>query len=90
MELDNIRAIRKLTDAERLDCIARGACFRCRKTGHLSDDCPVFPSRTRRRVNAMETQTEEEEDHCRPTLLYPPVHPPPPCPPNAVPHFIER
>ena len=31
----------KLTDAERADLKNRGACFRCRRVGHISADCPT-------------------------------------------------
>jgi hypothetical protein len=31
---------RQLTDEERSQLMAKGACFRCYKTGHLSRDCP--------------------------------------------------
>jgi hypothetical protein len=30
----------KLTDAERNELWARGACFRCRQDGHMADQCP--------------------------------------------------
>jgi hypothetical protein len=30
----------KLTDEERKELSAKGACFHCRKQGHMSRDCP--------------------------------------------------
>ena len=36
--------IGKLTPEAREDCRRRGACFRCRRTGHMSSACTTFPS----------------------------------------------
>jgi hypothetical protein len=43
MEVDsgNITQFTRLTDAEREALKARGACFRCRKQGHMSCQCPL-------------------------------------------------
>ena len=32
--------LRKLTDSEREELSAKGACFRCRQPGHIAKDCP--------------------------------------------------
>ena len=31
----------KLSDAQRLECMRRGACFYCREDGHMIKDCPL-------------------------------------------------
>ena len=43
MDVDsgNITQFTRLTDAERETLKARGACFRCRKQGHMSRQCPL-------------------------------------------------
>jgi hypothetical protein len=33
--------LQKLTDAEREELRAKGGCFRCRETGHMSHECPL-------------------------------------------------
>ena len=38
----NIIRVGKLTPEERKCCIKKGLCFRCRKAGHLSRECPSF------------------------------------------------
>ena len=40
MEWTATRRLAPLTDKERNELRAKGACFRCRKTGHMSRDCP--------------------------------------------------
>ncbi|EGD74756.1 hypothetical protein PTSG_12517, partial [Salpingoeca rosetta] len=47
MDIDAIRAqrpLRRLTDQERDELRRRGACFRCRREGHLAADCPLNAS----------------------------------------------
>ena len=44
MDVDVVR-IGKLTLEERKRCIEKGLCFHCRKTGHLSGECPAFPNK---------------------------------------------
>ena len=44
MDVDVIH-IGKLTPKERKWCIKKGLCFHCRKTGHLSRECPSFPNK---------------------------------------------
>lgn len=34
----------RLSDAERAKCLEDGLCFRCRKPGHVSWQCPEYPS----------------------------------------------
>ena len=41
----NIINIGKLTPEERKHCIEKGLCFHCRRTGHLSGECPSFPNK---------------------------------------------
>ena len=44
MDVDVV-CIRKLTPEERKRCIKKGLCSHCRKTGHLSRECPAFPNK---------------------------------------------
>ena len=44
MDVDVVR-VGKLTPEERKRCIEKGLCFRCRKLGHLSGECPSFPNK---------------------------------------------
>lgn len=39
MEIGNIQ-LRKLSPAERDECMKKGLCLRCRQKGHLAKDCP--------------------------------------------------
>ena len=54
MDLD---AIGKLTDGERDRLRKIGGCFRCRKTGHLAQDC-TLTNRQHPRINAIEEEPE--------------------------------
>ena len=41
MDVDVItRVYKKMTDEERTELMKKGLCFKCRKQGHLSRDCP--------------------------------------------------
>lgn len=35
---------KKLSEEERRKCFAEGRCLRCRQTGHIGKNCPMFPS----------------------------------------------
>lgn len=52
MDLDKL-SLSKLTDAERQRCITNGLCFRCRQSGHQSQDCPRFGAGQTSNNNAM-------------------------------------
>ncbi|EGD76334.1 hypothetical protein PTSG_11674 [Salpingoeca rosetta] len=57
MDIDAIRAqrpLRRLTDQERDELRRRGACFRCRREGHLAADCPL---------NASDHTADQDETH---------------------------
>lgn len=48
MEIDNLQAtqrLSKLTPEEREKCKKEGKCFRCRKAGHLAQNCPSSGSK---------------------------------------------
>ena len=41
MDVDVITKVyKKMTDEERTELMKKGLCFKCRKQGHLSRDCP--------------------------------------------------
>lgn len=56
----SIQALQKLSNAERDILRKEGKCFRCRKQGHMSRECPT--NRTQRRVRQMELVAEEAAD----------------------------
>ena len=58
MDVDVVR-VRKLTPEERKRCIKKGLCFRCRKPGHLSGECPSFPNKKPGRQVKRVVQEEE-------------------------------
>ncbi|KAF8547713.1 hypothetical protein OG21DRAFT_1424289, partial [Imleria badia] len=43
MDVDTVH-IGKLIPEERKKCVEKGLCFHCRKGGHMSNNCPTFPS----------------------------------------------
>lgn len=61
---DSDVAIQKLTPAERDKLRREGKCFRCRKAGHMSRECPSGGRAPSRTVRQMEVATEApaEED----------------------------
>lgn len=52
--------INKLSVKERQELQSKGLCFRCRKPGHISRDCPSEPKQTRRPVNRKVRQVAQE------------------------------
>jgi hypothetical protein len=52
----------KLTDTERDDLRARGACFRCRQDGHMSNQCPNRGRGITPKVVVVAPQAEEKAD----------------------------
>jgi hypothetical protein len=50
----HIRARGALTDEERAKLMATGGCFRCRKQGHMSRNCPDKPRQSQARGNQEE------------------------------------
>lgn len=41
MDVDVVtKTFKAMTDEERMDLMKKGLCFRCKKGGHLSHDCP--------------------------------------------------
>ena len=58
MDVDVVR-VGKLTPEERKRCIEKGLCFRCRKPGHLSGECPSFPNKKPGRQVKRVVQEEE-------------------------------
>jgi Domain of unknown function (DUF4939)/Zinc knuckle len=44
MDLSTRRSLQPLSDAERQLLREKGACFRCRKAGHMAAQCPNFPT----------------------------------------------
>jgi hypothetical protein len=46
MDVDAGRGFTPLTDTERTDLRNKGACFRCRQTGHMSQVCPQCTGKT--------------------------------------------
>jgi hypothetical protein len=68
MQIDSTR----LSDQEHQKLLRAKACFRCKKTGHFSKDCPTKPknpkgkqkgsSRPKPRARAAETGEEEDEE----------------------------
>ena len=59
MDVDAIK-ISKLTPEERKRCQKQGLCFRCRKSGHLSNACPTFPSEPKKPATKKVQRVEEE------------------------------
>jgi len=59
MDIDAIK-ISKLTPEERKRCQEKGLCFRCRKSGHLSNVCPTFPSEPKKPAAKRVQRVEEE------------------------------
>jgi hypothetical protein len=50
----HIRARGALTDEEHAKLMATGGCFRCRKQGHMSRNCPDKPRQSQARKNQEE------------------------------------
>jgi hypothetical protein len=50
----------KLSPAERTDLMRKGLCFRCRKSGHLSRNCPDKPKEQIKKTSDKEGEAEEE------------------------------
>ena len=42
MDVDAVKLPKKLTPEEREQCVKKGLCFRCRKSGHMASACPVL------------------------------------------------
>jgi len=59
MDVDAIK-ISKLTPEERKRCQEKGLCFHCRKSGHLSNVCPTFPSESKKSTAKRVQRVEEE------------------------------
>lgn len=59
-----------LTVEERADCVKRGACFRCRKEGHMSRDCPIYKgtSFTKKKTTKYKIRAADDDEEER--LLY--------------------
>ena len=53
--------INKLTTAERRELITKNLCFRCKKPGHISRNCPTRPNRNRPPKRKIRQVLEEEE-----------------------------
>ena len=51
---------KKLTDAERARLRQEGACFRCRRPGHLSRQCPLNQT-TPTSIMTIEDDYEEQQ-----------------------------
>ena len=67
MDVDNVR-LNKLTDEERRKLMTEGRCFRCRKQGHLSKQCPNPGGRgSETKVNAAEAKIKPKE--CAPEVV---------------------
>ena len=47
---------------ERNESIKKGACFRCKKTGHLSKDCPTKNKTTRTSQEVQKKMTPKKMD----------------------------
>ena len=56
------RARAALTDNERATLRQEGKCFKCRKKGHMSRDCPDRASQARSGVTKEETKEEIKEE----------------------------
>ena len=78
MDVDsgNITQFTRLTDDKRETLKAKGACFRCRKQGHMSRQCPLKQGRNAEygrpapnQVRAGTTETTEEPKKDVDTLL---------------------
>jgi Zinc knuckle len=57
MDVDAGRGFTPLTDEEHTDLRNKGACFRCRQTGHMSQVCPQ--RRRQNNLNQMTIRTAE-------------------------------
>ena len=55
------RGLNPLTEVERAELMAKKACFRCRKPGHMSQDC--YSRRRPEVVNAGNTAPAPEPPH---------------------------
>ena len=42
MDVDVVKLPKKLTPEEREQCVKKGLCFRCQKSGHMASACPAF------------------------------------------------
>ena len=51
-----------LTDDERATLRQEGKCFKCRKKGHMSPDCPDRASQARSRTTKEEPKEETKEE----------------------------
>ena len=56
------RARAALTDDERATLRQEGKCFKCRKKGHMSRDCPDRTSQARSGVTKEEAKEDEKEE----------------------------
>jgi Zinc knuckle len=65
MDVDAGRGFTPLTDKERTGLRNKGACFRCRQTGHMSQVCP----QQRRQNNLNQTTIRTTEVLAEPTKL---------------------
>ena len=56
------RARAALTDDERATLRQEGKCFKCRKKGHMSQDCPDWTSQARSGITKEETKEDAKEE----------------------------
>ena len=59
-EEDTEVQIKRLTEKERKELQDKGLCFRCRKAGHISRNCPVKPKTTGRTPTRQIRKVEED------------------------------
>ena len=59
------RARAALTDDERATLRQEGRCFKCRKKGHMSQDCPDRTSQARSGVTKEETKEDVKEEEAQ-------------------------